>query len=88
MVGHDLGGRPEACLARKNAKIPEVVKVNNYQNFEQKYLKDKDIFDKDINSNHIVQAGEKRDFCENRNHRNKRKLMLYLKLRNKNCQLN
>jgi hypothetical protein len=22
------------CLARKNAKIPEVVKVNNYQDFE------------------------------------------------------
>jgi hypothetical protein len=27
-VGNDVGGRP----ARKNAKIPEVVKVNNYQN--------------------------------------------------------
>jgi hypothetical protein len=26
-VGKDLGG----CLARKNAKIPEVVKANNYQ---------------------------------------------------------
>jgi hypothetical protein len=31
MVGHDLGGRPEAVYPKKNAKIPEVVKVNNYQ---------------------------------------------------------
>jgi hypothetical protein len=33
MVGHDLGGRPEAVKPEKNAKIPEVVKVNNYRNF-------------------------------------------------------
>jgi hypothetical protein len=30
MVGNDLGGRPEAVEPEKNAKIPEVVKVNNY----------------------------------------------------------
>jgi hypothetical protein len=30
MVGNDLGGRPEGVLPEKNAKIPEVVKVNNY----------------------------------------------------------
>jgi hypothetical protein len=30
MVGNDLGGRPEA-----EAKIPEVVKVNNYHIFLQ-----------------------------------------------------
>jgi hypothetical protein len=33
MVGHDLGGRPEAVYPEKNAKIPEVVKVNNYQKY-------------------------------------------------------
>jgi hypothetical protein len=33
MVGHDLGGRPEAVYPEKNAKIPEVVKVNNYPYF-------------------------------------------------------
>jgi hypothetical protein len=32
MVGHDLGGPPEAVYPKKNAKIPEVVKVNNYRN--------------------------------------------------------
>jgi hypothetical protein len=32
-VGNDVGGRLAGCLARKNAKIPEVVKVNNYRNF-------------------------------------------------------
>jgi hypothetical protein len=32
MVENDLGGRPKA-ESRKNAKIPEVVKVNNYQYF-------------------------------------------------------
>jgi hypothetical protein len=31
MVGHDLGGRPEAVYPEKNSKIPEVVKMNNYQ---------------------------------------------------------
>jgi hypothetical protein len=30
-VGNDVGGRPEAVKPEKNAKIPEVVKVNNYQ---------------------------------------------------------
>jgi hypothetical protein len=33
MVGHDLGGRPETVYPEKNAKIPEVVKVNNYRRF-------------------------------------------------------
>jgi hypothetical protein len=31
MVGNDPGGRPEGVQPRKNAKIAEVVKVNNYQ---------------------------------------------------------
>jgi hypothetical protein len=31
-VGNDVGGR----LARKNAKIPDVVKVNNYRYLIQK----------------------------------------------------
>jgi hypothetical protein len=30
-VGNVVGGRPEAVYPEKNAKIPEVVKVNNYQ---------------------------------------------------------
>jgi hypothetical protein len=32
MMGNDLGGLPEAVEPEKNAKIPEVVKVNNYHN--------------------------------------------------------
>jgi hypothetical protein len=31
MLGNDVGGRPEAVYPKKNANIPEVVKVNNDQ---------------------------------------------------------
>jgi hypothetical protein len=34
-VGNDVGGRPEA---RKNTKIPQVGKVNNYRIFHQTVL--------------------------------------------------